>query len=60
MIYDFNYHRATTLDNALEMLDEYRDDYKIICGGQSLLILMRQGLVAPENLIDIKNVKDVA
>jgi carbon-monoxide dehydrogenase medium subunit len=59
MIHNFNYHRATTLNDALEMLDKYRDDYKIICGGQSLLILMRQGLVAPENLIDIKSVKDM-
>ena len=60
MIHNFNYHRAATLNDALEMLDEYRDDYKIICGGQSLLILMRQGLVAPENLIDIKSVKDMS
>lgn len=60
MIHNFNYHRAATLNDALEILDEYRDDYKIICGGQSLLILMRQGLVAPENLIDIKSVKDMS
>ncbi len=60
MIHNFNYHRATILNDALEMLDEYRDDCKIICGGQSLLILMRQGLVAPENLIDIKSIKDLS
>jgi carbon-monoxide dehydrogenase medium subunit len=60
MIHDFNYHRAKTLNDALDMLDKYKDDYKIICGGQSLLILMRQGLVAPENLIDIKSTKDMS
>jgi carbon-monoxide dehydrogenase medium subunit len=59
MIHDFNYVRATTVKEALEFLDEYRDDYKIICGGQSLLILMRQGLVAPQYLIDIKRVEEL-
>ena len=60
MIRNFNYHRAASLQEALGLLEKYKDDYKIICGGQSLLILMRQGLVAPENLIDIKSVKDMS
>ena len=60
MIQDFNYSRATTVEEALDLLKKYKDDYKIICGGQSLLILMRQGLVAPENLIDIKKVKELS
>jgi carbon-monoxide dehydrogenase medium subunit len=59
MIRNFAYHKARTIENALELLDRYLDDYKIICGGQSLLILMRQGLVAPENLIDIKGVDEL-
>jgi carbon-monoxide dehydrogenase medium subunit len=60
MIHDFNYHRATSVQGALGLLDRFKDDAKIICGGQSLLILMRQGLVAPENLIDIKSVKEMS
>ena len=60
MIHDFNYHRATSVQEALSLLEKYKEDYKIICGGQSLLILMRQGLVAPENLIDIKSVKEMS
>jgi carbon-monoxide dehydrogenase medium subunit len=60
MIRDFVYLKANTVKEALELLDKHRDDYKIICGGQSLLILMRQGLVAPENLIDIKSVKELS
>lgn len=59
MIRDFSYFKAKTVAEALDLLDKYRDDYKIICGGQSLLILMRQGLVAPENLIDIKGVNEL-
>jgi len=60
MIHNFNYHRATSVQETLRLLEKYKDDYKIICGGQSLLILMRQGLVAPANLIDIKSVKEMS
>jgi carbon-monoxide dehydrogenase medium subunit len=59
MIRDFIYLKATTVEEALDLIDKHKEDYKIICGGQSLLILMRQGLVAPEYLIDIKNVKEL-
>jgi carbon-monoxide dehydrogenase medium subunit len=60
MIRDFVYHKASTVKDALDLLEEYKEDSKIICGGQSLLILMRQGLIAPENLIDIKNLEELS
>lgn len=60
MIRDFVYLKAKTIKEALGLLEQHKDDYKIICGGQSLLILMRQGLVAPKNLIDIKSVKELS
>jgi carbon-monoxide dehydrogenase medium subunit len=60
VIRDFAYFKAKTKDEALDCLDEHKDDCKVICGGQSLLILMRQGLVAPKNLIDIKAVKELS
>lgn len=59
MIHDFHYLRPTSLSEALSMLAEYKEKSKIICGGQSLLIVMRQGLVAPEFLIDIKHLKEL-
>ena len=36
------------------------DDCKIVCGGQSLLIPMRQGLLVVENLIDIKGLNELS
>jgi len=60
VIRDFAYFRAKTKDEALDLLDQHKDDCKVICGGQSLLILMRQGLVAPKNLIDIKAAKELS
>jgi carbon-monoxide dehydrogenase medium subunit len=59
MINDFEYVAPKTLQEALQLLDQYRDHYKIIAGGQSLLIMMRQGLINPEYLIDIKGLSEL-
>jgi len=59
MIRDFEYFAPKTLEEALTLLDNYRDECKVIAGGQSLLILMRQGLVAPDYLIDIKGLSEL-
>ncbi len=59
MIRDFTYLKASAVKEALELLDEHKEDGKVICGGQSLLILMRQGLVSPKYLIDIKHVGEL-
>lgn len=56
---DFVYLRANTVKEALDFLAQHKDDCKLICGGQSLLILMRQRLVTPEYLIDIKSVEEL-
>jgi len=60
MINDFEYLAPKTLDEALAFLDKHQDECKVIAGGQSLLILMRHGLVAPAYLIDIKGVSGLS
>ena len=59
MIRDFEHFAPKTLDEALTLLDKYGDGCKIIAGGQTLIILMRQGLVAPNYLIDIKRISEL-
>jgi aerobic carbon-monoxide dehydrogenase medium subunit len=58
MINDFNYLKPGTLKEALAMYAEH-EDCKVICGGQSLLIVMRQGMISPEYMLDIKHVKEL-
>ena len=60
MIIDFEYFAPKTLKEALTLLDKYGDECKVIAGGQSLLILMRQGLVTPQYLIDIKGISELS
>jgi len=56
MIRDFEYFAPKTVEEALTLLSQYNEESKVIAGGQSLLVLMRQGLVAPKYLIDIKGI----
>jgi len=59
MIHDFHYLKPDSLKTALAMYAEH-EDCKVICGGQSLLIVMRQGMVAPEYLLDIKHIHELS
>jgi carbon-monoxide dehydrogenase medium subunit len=57
---DFEYLPATTLEEALDLLSQHKDDdYKIIAGGQSLNTAMKHRLIAPEYIIDIKGLTDL-
>lgn len=56
MIADFEYFAPKTVKVALSLLSQYREGAKIIAGGQSMLVIMKQGLFTPEYLIDIKGV----
>ena len=49
----FEYERATSLDEALDLLARHGGEAKVIAGGQSLLPLMKLRLARPERLIDI-------
>jgi carbon-monoxide dehydrogenase medium subunit len=48
------YLEPETLDEALDLLAEHGDTAKVIAGGQSLLILMRERLVDVDALIGLK------
>jgi carbon-monoxide dehydrogenase medium subunit len=57
---DFEYLPATTVEEALELLAQHKDDeYKIIAGGQSLNTAMKHRLLTPAYIIDIKGLSDL-
>jgi carbon-monoxide dehydrogenase medium subunit len=60
MIKNFEHFAPKTLKEAIALLAKYGDDCKVICGGQSLLVLMRQGLVAPKYVVDIKGLSELS
>ena len=61
MIKDFELFSPKTLDEALTLLSKYKDECKVIAGGQTLIQLMRQGLVAtPKYIVDIKRIPELS
>ena len=56
MIADFKYFSPETVEEALSLLSRYKEEAKMIAGGQSMLVVMRQRLLTPEYLIDIKGI----
>ncbi len=56
---DFEYFAPKTVEESLSLLSQYKGEAKVIAGGQSMLVMMRQGLLAPEYVIDIKGVNEL-
>ena len=49
----FHYHRASSLQEASEMLSEFGDEAKLLAGGQSLIPLMKLRYANPNHLVDL-------
>jgi carbon-monoxide dehydrogenase medium subunit len=49
----FDYHRPSSLDEALRLLAQYGDDGRLIAGGHSLIPMMRLRLAQPAHLVDL-------
>lgn len=56
----FAYVRASSLAEALELLDEHGERARLLAGGQSLVAMLNMRLAAPELLIDISRLRDLS
>ena len=52
----FEYFAPSSLTEVLGLLEEHRDEAKVIAGGQSLLPIMKMRLFSPRYVIDLRNV----
>ena len=57
---EFEYFAPSSLNEALELLAAYRDDAKLIAGGQSLVPLMKLRLAKPRYLVDLNRIADLS
>jgi carbon-monoxide dehydrogenase medium subunit len=55
----FDYVRATSIGNALELLERHGPESRVIAGGHSLLPMMKLRLARPEWLIDINDIAEL-
>jgi carbon-monoxide dehydrogenase medium subunit len=54
------YVSPSSAEEVLHLLHEMGDEAKVIGGGQSLLLLMREGFIAPRVLVGLRNVGELA
>jgi carbon-monoxide dehydrogenase medium subunit len=57
-MYDFTYHRPSSVDAAIAALTG-AEDGKIVAGGMTLLPTMKQRLASPSDLIDLAAIADL-
>ena len=55
----FDYARATSVGNALELLERHGPESRVVAGGHSLLPMMKLRLARPEWLIDINDLAEL-
>ena len=53
---EFNYFAPGSVEEALELMKEYEGKYTILNGGTDVMIRLRERLINPEAVIDIKRI----
>ena len=56
----FDYYAPTTVDDVMALLKRYGSDARLLAGGQTLLPMMNFRLVAPEIIIDLNRIPELA
>lgn len=52
----FEYHSPTSVDEAVALLAQYRDEAKLLAGGHSLIPLMKLRFAQPAHVIDVRRI----
>ncbi|MFN2461050.1 MAG: FAD binding domain-containing protein [Candidatus Velthaea sp.] len=55
----FAYYRASSVDEALQLLAQHGEDAKLLAGGHSLIPMMKLRLAVPSALIDIASIPEM-
>src|SRR4051812_28671706 len=56
----FEYHAATSVEEAVSLLAEHGDEAKVLAGGQSLMPLLSLRLARPAHLVDVNGIAELA
>ncbi len=56
----FDYHPATSVDEAIALLQQYGDEAKLLAGGHSLLPTMKLRLAQPGHIIDLGRISGLS
>lgn len=55
----FEYHRPTSVAEAVGLLGKLGDEARVVAGGHSLIPMMKLRMAVPEHLIDLQDLSDL-
>ena len=58
-MHKFAYHEPKTVGEACSLLQTYGNEAKILAGGTDLLIKFRNGVIAPQQVVNIKKIPGI-
>lgn len=58
LVHDFEYHKPATLAAAIKLLSKYKKP-AILAGGTDLVAEIKEGMISPDALIDIKGLAEL-
>jgi len=56
----FNYHKATSVSEAIALSQKLGEEAKYMSGGHSLLPMMKLRFATPEHIIDISKIEGLS
>jgi len=57
---EFEYHAPKSLDEAVEILEQYGEDAHVLAGGTDLIPHMKQRKAEPKHVVNIKGIPELA
>jgi carbon-monoxide dehydrogenase medium subunit len=55
-LHKFEYHEPKTVEETCSLLQSYGNEAKLLAGGTDLLIKFRNGVIAPQQVVNIKKI----
>lgn len=59
IINDFEYYKPKDISETLKLLSQYKENAKILAGGTDLIVHLKEELVRPQAVIDVKGVEEL-
>jgi len=60
MINSLNYYKFSSIEEVLQLLENFKGKTSIMAGGTDLIANMKKGVIFPKNIVDIKHIKELA
>ena len=56
----FTYERATSVEHAIQLLQQLGPEARVVAGGHSLIPMMKLRLARPDALVDINDLAELS